>query len=72
MSSSVAECAEVGAEGSEELSGDVAFESADHFFLGVPFGESTLHVGLGVVAVAESDDDDHVEGSVGLAVAGVG
>lgn len=71
MSSSGVEGGEVGAECSVELAGDLALEAADDLLFGAPFGKSALHVGLDVIAISESDDDDHVKGSVGLAVAGV-
>lgn len=61
---------EVGSEGAVELSGDDAFVAADGFFLGFAVGEAAVHVAAGSFAVSEPDDDDHVQGPVGLAVVG--
>jgi len=55
-------------EGVEDVFGDVSFETADDFGFGEPFLKSSLHVLAGGLVVAESDDDDPVEGGVGLAV----
>ena len=71
MSSSECEGGEVGAKGLVELPRDVALQASDDFFLGSAFGESSFHVFLRVGAVSESDDDDHVECPIGLAVPGV-
>ena len=69
MSSAGCEGGEVGSEGAVELAGDEAFEAADGFFLGLAFCEAAVHVAAGLFAVAEPDGDDHVQGSVGCAVA---
>ena len=70
MSSAGCEGGVVGSEGAVELAGDEAFEAADGFFLGLAFGEAAVHVAAGSFAVVEPDEDDHVQGSVGCAVAG--
>jgi len=70
MSSAGGEGGEVGSEGAVELSGDEAFEAADGFFFGLAFGEAAVQVAAGSLAVAEPDDDDHVQGAVGVSVAG--
>src|SRR5450755_1646061 len=62
---------EVVAEGVEDLAGDVAFEAAHDFALGLAFGGAAFDVGAGSVAVAQPADGDEVERSVGLAVAAV-
>ena len=54
----------VGSEGAVEFAGDEAFEAADGFFLGVAFGEAAVHVAAGSFAVAQPDEDDHVQGPV--------
>ena len=60
--------AEVASQCAVELSCDEAFEAADGFFFGLAFGEAAVHVAAGSFAVAEPDDDDHVQSSVGVAV----
>ena len=70
MSSAGCEGGEVGSEGAVELAGDEAFEAADDFFLGLAFCEAAVHVAASSFAVAEPDEDDYVQGSVGCAVAG--
>ena len=69
MSSAGCEGGEVGSEGAVELSGDEAFEAADEFLFGFALGEPAVHVAAGSFAVAEPDDDDHVQSAVGVAVA---
>ena len=51
-----------------ELSGEVSFEAADDLSFGFAFFEAPLHVVAGGLVIAESDDDDLVEGGVGLPV----
>ncbi len=70
MSSAGCEGGEVGSECAVELAGDEAFEAADGFFFGLALGEAAFGVAAGSFAVSEPDDDDHVQGSVGVAVAG--
>ena len=65
MSSAGCEGGEVASEGAVELWGDEAFEAADGFFFGFAFGEAAVGVAAGSFAVAEPDDDDHVQGAVG-------
>ena len=62
---------EVGSEVPMDLADDVALEAANDFFLGESFGEPSGHVRLGLGAVAEPNDDDQVQRSVGLAVPAV-
>src|SRR3954451_9933897 len=62
---------EVVAEGVEDLAGDVALEAADDLVLGLAFGGAAFGVGLGLEAVAQAADGDHVQGAVGVAVAAV-
>src|SRR2546425_12272229 len=69
--SSAVERFEVGAEGVVGLAGDVALEAAEDFALVQAFGCSAVCVGAGALAVAESADRDHVQGSGGLSVAAV-
>ena len=57
------------AEGVVDLAGDESFEAADGVFLGEAVGGAFREVGVGAGVPAESVDDDHVEGFVGLAVA---
>ena len=64
MSSGSLEGGEVGSEGAVELSGNEAFEAADDFLLHFPFGEASLEVGAGSLAVAQANDDDHVQRAV--------
>ena len=70
MSSTGCEGGEVGSEGAVELSGDEAFEVADGVFFGFALGDAAVEVAAGSFAVAEPDDDDHVQCPVGVAVAG--
>src|SRR5512133_915486 len=58
-----------GAEESEDLAGDVAFEAADYLAAGLAFGEASLQVGLGIGVPTEPGESDPVEGGVGFAVA---
>ena len=60
---------EVGSQCAVELAGDEAFEAADGFFFGLALGEAAVQVAAGSFAVAEPDDDGHVQGAVGVAVA---
>lgn len=69
MSSAGCEGGEIGAKGAVELSGDEALEAADGFFLGLALSDAAVEVAAGSFAVAEPDDDDHVQGAVGVAVA---
>src|SRR5450755_2068372 len=62
---------EVGAEGVEDLAGDVALEAAHDLALGLAFGGSALDVCAGAVAVAQPADGDEVKRPVGLAVTAV-
>ena len=68
MSSAGCEGGEVGSEGAVELSGDEAFEAADGLFFGLALGQAAVGVAAGSFAVAEPDDDGHVQGAVGVAV----
>ena len=70
MSSAGCEGGEAGSEGAVEIAGDEAFEAADDFILGLAFCEAAVHVAASSFAVAHPDEDDHVQGSVGGAVAG--
>ena len=56
------------AQGGGHLSGDVALQATDDFLLAHPFGSAAAHVSLGSFIVAQPDDDNTVEGRVGLAV----
>src|SRR5581483_7067941 len=69
--SSAVECFEVGAEGVVGLAGDVAFVAAEDLASVETFGFTPCCVGLGVLAVGQSADGDHLEGAVGLSVAAV-
>ena len=64
MSSAGFESGEVGSQCAVELAGDEAFEAADGFFFGFAFGEAAFGVAAGAFAVAEPDDDDHVQGAI--------
>ena len=70
MSSAGFEGGEVGSQCAVDLSCEVALEAADGFFFGFAFGDAAVEVAAGSVAVAEPDDDDHVQCPVGGAVAG--
>jgi hypothetical protein len=52
-----------------DLAGEGSFEAADDFLFGFSLGEAAGHVLAGGLVVSEADDDDPVEGGVGLAVA---
>src|SRR6266446_2862927 len=67
--SSAVEGLEVGAEGVEGLAGDVAFEAAEDLAFVEAVGGALVGVGLGLLAVPEAADGDHVQCSVGLSVA---
>ena len=54
-----------------DLAGDVALEAADDLLLGLALAGAALDVGAGLRAVAQTADRDHVQGSVGLAIAPV-
>ncbi len=69
MSSAGCVGGEVGSECAVELSGDEAFGAEDGFFFGFALGEAAVGVAAGSFAVAEPDDDDHVQSAVGVAVA---
>ena len=71
LGSGLRDVGEVGAEGVVDLAGDVAFEAADDFALGLAFGGAAFDVGAGAFAVAHSGDGDQVQSAVGLAVAAV-
>jgi hypothetical protein len=53
-----------------DLAGDVAFEAADDFLLGLAFFGAPFDVVLRSGVLAHADEDNAVEGGVGLAVAG--
>src|SRR6266536_114697 len=65
---SSAQGGEVGAEGVVDFAGEVAFEAADDVAFGQSLSDAFLQVGLGAFAVGEADDDDAVQGGVGVAV----
>ena len=69
MSSAGCEGGKVGSQCAVELAGDEAFETADGFFFGLALGEAAVHIAAGAFAVAEPDDDDHVQGAISCAVA---
>ena len=60
---------EVGEQGVVELAGDVALEAADDLGLGLAFGGASFGVGAGLLAAAQAADGDHVQRSIGVAVA---
>ena len=62
---------EVGPEGGEDLTRDVALEAAHDFALSLAFCGSALGVCAGALAVAQPADGDEVKRPVGLAVAAV-
>lgn len=66
--SSGLEFGEALAERGVHLSGDVAFEAAHGLAFGLAFGETPLHVVPGAVAGAGSDDHDHVQRPVRVAI----
>src|SRR5712691_6645455 len=70
MSSAVERC-EIGSEGVVGLAGDVALEAAEDLASVESVGFAFGGVGAGAGVVAEAADGDHVECSVGLAVAAV-
>src|SRR3990170_4155101 len=51
-----------------DAAGEGSFEAADDLFFGSALGEAAGHVVAGGLVVLEADDDDAVEGGVGLAV----
>ena len=67
--SSGLELGEVLAERGVDLSEDVALEAAHGLAFRLAFGDASLHVVLGPVAVAEPDDHDHVQRPVRAAIA---
>src|SRR6186997_2071427 len=69
--SSAVECLEVGAEAVVGLAGDVALEAAEDLASVEAVGGPFCRVGAGALAVAESADRDHGEGSIGLSIAAV-
>ena len=62
------ELGEVLAERGVDLSEDVALEAAHGLASRLAFGDAPLHVVLGPVAIAESDDHDHVQRPVRTAI----
>lgn len=54
----------------EELPGDVAFEAASDFSVGLAFGAAAFDLGLGLRIDSHSSHDDGVDGSVELPVSG--
>jgi hypothetical protein len=52
-----------------DLSGDAALEAADDLGFGASLGGATLDVGAGGRVEAHADEDEAVEGGVGVAVA---
>ena len=52
-----------------EAAGDVAFDAAERFPLGLALGDAALEVGAGFGVGLGADDGDLVDGSVELAVA---
>src|ERR1035438_10864113 len=67
LGSGLRDVGEVGAEGVVDLAGDVAFETADDFALGLAFGGAAFDVGAGAFAVAHSGDGGQVQSAGGLA-----
>src|SRR5580692_6675709 len=55
-------------QGGVDLAGHVTLEAADDFWFGLALLGAAGGVFLGGFVVAEADDDDAVEGGVGLAV----
>src|SRR3989337_1142086 len=51
-----------------DVAGEGSFGAADDLFFGSALGEAAGHVVAGGLVVLEADDDDAVEGGVGLAV----
>lgn len=60
---------EVGAEGGVDLAGDVTLQTADDLALGLAFAGAALGVDASALAVAQANDRNQVQGSVGVAVA---
>jgi hypothetical protein len=52
----------------ENFAGDEPFQTPQHIFFGEPVGSASPHVGDGAWVESQSDDGDHVQGTVGLAV----
>lgn len=71
MSSPVAKGAEVSSEGAIDLPYQVAFQAADNLFLRLALYGAALEVGPSPRAVAETNDNGHVQGAVRAAVAAV-
>ncbi|MBE5460517.1 hypothetical protein [Mycobacteroides abscessus] len=53
-------------QGVENLSGYVAFEATHGFFLGLAFGETASDVVAGGLVAVHPDDEDGVQGAVGV------
>ncbi len=53
----------------EDFAGDIPFEATDDLGLAHPFRSAALHVGPSSRVVAQSHDDDPIEGGVGPTVA---
>src|SRR5216684_4520433 len=58
-----------GPEDSVDLSGHVSLQAADDLALGLAFCRASSHVVLRRLVPAQTDHDDVIEGTVGLAVA---
>ena len=52
-----------------DLTGDVALQASDDLLLGLALAGAAFDVGAGLWAVAQTTDIDHVQASVGLAIA---
>ena len=53
----------------EDFAGDIPFEATNDLSLAYPFPSAALHVGPSSRVVAQTDDDDPIEGGVGPTVA---
>src|SRR3954467_11211426 len=60
---------EIGGQGVEELTRDVALQAAQHVAFGEALGGAACGVGARAVAVAQADQGDGVQRGVGVAIA---